>query len=246
MTLKTAKVLVVIFTVALVACAAYIGMRNLSYFEITDINVSLTGPVFSLPSQMERVIHPLKGLNIFEISVSQLRATLQSFEGVSSVYIKRFYPGKIDITINFTPCTARCYFTEGTDTYYFLSDKYCMSEVGFETFELFDSLVAVELIPEYGFLILKWGVDTGFRQMIELAGILYQNSLISRVKYDNTSSNEFGNMILEFDAISTVLCVQEPVKPERLTEAINMIVRNRSDDAPSRYDLYSNALVKRR
>lgn len=246
MTLKIAKIFIVVFTVILFCGAVYIGMRNISYFNVTEVETGYIGPVSAFSPDLDRIIGPLKGLNIFEINVNQLRSQIESFGGVESVMIKRFFPGKLKITITFTDYAVRNYFTKDDITYYFLADKNSIVEVDKNTFDFFSPLLAVELNSDYGLMLLKWGTDTGFSQMVELSKLLANNTLINYAKYVNTNSNEFGCFILEMNSVFSELSIQDPVKQDRLLEVLNIIIRNYVETSGTQnYDLYSNALVKR-
>lgn len=246
MTLKIAKLFIVIFTVILFLGAVYVGMRNLSYFDISDVETTFVGPVGSVSPYLDRIIGPLKGLNIFEVNANQLRGQIKAFGGIKNVLIKRYFPGKLKITIEFIDYAVRNYFSLDDVTYYFLSDKEKIVEVDKDTYDFFSPLVEVELNSDYGLMLLKWGVDEGFSQMTELAKALFNNTLINYAKYDNNNSNEFGCLVLSMSTAHAEVNILDPVKQDRLLDALNIVIKNYSETKQNqKYDLYSNAFIKR-
>lgn len=246
MTLKIAKVFIVIFTVFLFLGAVYIGIRNISYFDIHEIELSFVGPVSNSSPDVERIVGPLKGLNIFEVNSNQLRNQLQSFGGVESVYIERIFPGKLKITVNFFDYKVRLFCQTEDNIKYYLADKNIFQEIDKSTFDFYAPLLAVEIDKSCASMLEKWGINTGFSQMVELADILFNNTLINYAKYVNNNVNDFGCFFLNLPAVHAELSVQDPVKQDRLLEVINIVIKNYEDTSVvHEYDLYSNALIKR-
>ena len=93
------KVLLAIVIVLLVA-GIYVALRNIDFFNVGEIDVSVSGPVTYVSADMQRIINPLKGRNIFEINLRSLKKTLEAFDGVKEVRIRRFYPSKLIIEVD--------------------------------------------------------------------------------------------------------------------------------------------------
>lgn len=247
MNLKTAETFLVACIILFLAVAVWIGIRNLSYFDIHEIEVSFSGPVEKMSDDMSRCITPYKGLNLFKSDLKYLENTLLKFEGVKNVTIKRFFPNKLIVKIDFADYMTKVFFTENGESFFYLADREGMIEVSQETFNLYSQLSSVEIKPEYAYLVLKWGVDNGFIQMCNLARELSSKTLITYIKYDNNNSNNFGLMTVELDNLNADLFVREPVMPQRLSDALDLIARDTvRSEKRTRFDLYSTALVKRK
>ncbi len=247
MTLKTAKLFLIGCIILFIGIAVWIGLRNLSYFDIGTIDVQCSGPVFEVSDDMYRCISPYKGINLFKARLDFLQHSLMNFEGVESVVVEKYFPDRLIVKIGYAPYKARISFEEDMQKYYFLTQGDRLEEVSEETFRLFSALAEIQLNPSYAYLILRWGTDNGFNQMCNLAEELGRKNLNTVNKYDNNNSNDFGLLTVESDNPKAVLCIREPVTPQRLSDAWDMIMRESgTDEEKSRYDLYSTALVKRR
>ena len=246
MNLRRVEWILVIFLILLVAVGAYVALRNLSFFNIKNVNVTLSGPVSEIRSDLQRIINPLKGMNIFEISTKKLEKTLSSFSQVESVTVKRFYPDTLEISIVYSTFNLKAYCVDGnTITYFFIKDDELL-ETTEETWKDFDKLGCVELNPAYAQMILKWGADTGFKSMLPMAEYLTYNNLITSIKYDNNNGSEFGRLVLWLPSFNAQLYVREIVSTQRLDEALSVIAQQSSTSGEVVvYDLYSRNLVKR-
>ncbi|MCR5760979.1 MAG: FtsQ-type POTRA domain-containing protein [Sphaerochaetaceae bacterium] len=238
--------LVILFVIILLG-ALYFAARSISYFDITEVNVTVTGQSGTINSDLVRISNRLKGMNIFEVSVSSIRNTIKSFDSVVSVNVQRYFPSTINIEVVYQDYQVKFFAYSETGRTLYLADSSSMHEVDEATYSLYSSLAAVELNPAYALLVDKWGYDQGFYQMLVLTGPLGANNLITDIKYDNNNSDKFGMLVLEMSGLNTALYVREPVTSERLMEALDLISRNKNDTTESvRYDLYSTALVKRK
>lgn len=239
-------ILVLLFVVILVA-ALFFAARNLSYFDVMEVNVTVTGQSGTMNSDLIRLQNRLKGMNIFEISVSNIKNTIKGYESVTSVSVQRYFPSTINIDVVYQDYRIRAYSESEIGRVYYLADSSSMHETDEDTFNLYSQLPAVELNTAYAVLIDKWGYDQGFYQMLELASSVSSNNLITDIKYDNNNSNEFGLIEMVLSSMNTLLYVREPVTPSRLSEALELIVQKHEGSAERvRYDLYSTALVKRK
>ncbi len=243
------KVLLALIIVLLVA-GIYVALRNIDFFNVEEIDVSVSGPVTYVSSDMQRIINPLKGRNIFEINLRSLRKSLEAFDGVREVKVKRFYPGKLIIEVSYNEMSLKAYSVseDGKNepvSFYFIHDD-ILEVVGQNTWEEFDKLGVVELNPAYAQMVMKWGSDPGFISMVKLAEHLANNNLITSMKYDNNNGDEFGRLVIGISSLNSTLYVRELVGVQRLDEALEIISSQFSaGGATVIYDLYANTLVKR-
>ena len=245
--MKTIEKILLVLVLVLIVAGAFIALRNIDFFNIEEIDVSVSGPVTNATADMQRVLKPLKGMNIFEVNLGALRKTLESFDGVKSVKIKRFYPDKLIIDIDYNEIALKAYSISdsGEVTYYFIHDD-ILEVVRQDTWEGFDKLATVEINPAYAQMMLKWGSDEGFRAMVMMGQHLSGNNLITSIKYDNNMGNEFGRLVIDLSALNSVLYVRELVSVQRLDEMLDIISSQFSaGGAVVVYDLYANTWVKR-
>lgn len=245
--MRTAEKILLVFVLVLIVAGAFIALRNIDFFNIEEIDVSVSGPVTNVPADMQRIINPLKGLNIFEVSLGKIRKSLEAFDGVKSVNIRRFYPDKLIIDIEYDDIALRSYSIsdDGEITYYFIHDD-ILEIVGQDTWESFDKLAVVEINPAYAQMIIKWGSDEGFRAMVAMGQHLAGYNLITNMKYDNNMGNEFGRLVIDISSLNSVLYVREQVSVRRLDEMLEIISSQFSAGGASVvYDLYANTWVKR-
>ena len=98
----------------------------------------------------------------------------------------------------------------------------------------------------------RYGTDSVFDSVMALTrGLSGESSLITRIKYDNNSSNSFGKMVLDLPSLHAQLWVREPVDPKHVQTALYWIEQDRKEDLSflsssiQRFDLYKEALVRR-
>ncbi len=245
--MKTLERILLVIVILLLLAGAYVALRYIDFFDIQVVDVSVSGPATKVSMEMQRLINPLKGRNIFEVNLGSLKKDLASFDGIRSVEIKRFYPDRLIIDIEYENITLRAYSKDDANEYcYYLIHEDIIEEVAVDTWESFDKLSVVELNPAYAQMIMKWGSDPGFRDMVSLAEQLSSNNLITSIKYDNNNGNEFGRLAIELSSVNSVLYVRELVSASRLEEALEMIGGQFSaGGSVVVYDLYANTLVKR-
>ena len=246
MNLKKIEWILVLLLILLLAVGVYVALRNLSFFNIKNVNVTLSGPVSEIRPEMQRILNPLKGLNIFEISTSKLEKSLSAFDEVESVTVKRFYPDTLEITINYSNLKLKAYCVDGEEiTYYFIKEDSLLQTTE-QTWNEFDKLGCVELNPAYAQMVLKWGEDVGFKSMVSMVEYLVTNNLITSIKYDNNNGSEFGRLVLWLPSLNVQLYVREVVSAQRLEEALTIIAEQSSTNGEVViFDLYSMSLVKR-
>ena len=240
------KILLVVIIILLVA-GIYFALRNIDFFNIGEIDVSVSGPVTYVSADMQRIINPLKGRNIFEVNIRSLKKSLAAFDGVKEVKVRRYFPDKLIIEVDYNEMALKAFSIseEGEVSYFFIHDS-ILDVVGQNTWEEFDKLGVVELNPAYAQMIIKWGADQGFTDMVVLAEHLSSNNLITSMKYDNNNGNEFGRLVIDIPSLNSTLYVRELVGVNRLDEALEVISSQFSaGGAVVVYDLYANTLVKR-
>lgn len=245
--MKTAERLFLVLILVLLVAGAFVALRYIDFFNVKKLDVTVHGPVTNVSIEMQRIINPLKGRNIFEINLRSLKKALLSFDGVSSVQVKRYFPDTLILDVAYSDVSLKCYsFDENGEPSFYFSHDGILEQVGQETWDAFDRPAVVELNPTYAQKSVKWGCDKGFIEMVNLTEQLAENNLITNIKYDNNNGDEFGRLAIDLSSLNSTLYVRELVSPQRLSEALDLISSQFSaGGANVIYDLYANTLVKR-
>lgn len=239
---KTIKLFLFLLIGLLVVSGIYIVLRNLPFYEIKEVEVSFSDNVISNTEDVQKTINPLKGLNLFEVSVSSVKRKIEESPFVYSAEVKRFFPSKIEIQVSYKEMKAAFFSNTDKKTSYYLADSHGFYQCSRKNAEVYKDLSFVQISEPYAGLIEKFGPDNGFSQMLNLVSGLSFLSQISGIKYNDGSNGEFGR--LDIYCGKDKLRVFEPVEKERLIESLE-IVRKESDSADKIYDLYAMTLIKR-
>ena len=245
--MKTVEKILLALIIILLVAGAFVALRYIDFFDVKEIDVTVNGPLTNVSAEMQRILNPQKGRNIFEINLRSLKKKLLAVDGVSSVDIKRYFPDMLILDITYMDVDIRCYSMQedGTTNYFFVHNGE-IEPVGQETWESFDKPVIVELNPTYAKNKVKRGCDGGFLSMVKLTEELKDNNLITNIKYDNNNGDDFGKLVIDLSSLNSTLYVRELVSANRLSEALDLISsRFSAGGAHVIYDLYANTLVKR-
>ncbi len=245
--MKTVEKILLALILLLLLVGAFVALRYIDFFNVKEIDITVHGPVTNVSTEMQRIINPVKGRNIFEINLRSLTKELEAFDGVSQVNIRRYYPDTLIMEIDYSEVALKCYsISDSREISYYFSHDGILEQVGQQTWDAFDKPAVVELNPAYAQMIVKWGADEGFSSMLKLAEQLSGNNLITNIKYDNNNGNEFGRLGIDLSSLNSTLYVRELVSAQRLGEALDLISSQFSaGGANVIYDLYANTLVKR-
>lgn len=221
--------------------ALYFGIRSISYFDIRKFEINVSGPVTEPSNEVLRIVQPCKGKNIFAVSLPELKDKLKNCFGVKNVKISRFYPDKLIVDLEF--CSYLTKIESGGK--YYVADNTSLFEVEKQTFDSFSGVRKAEIDSDYCVFLEKWGYDEGFFRAATLISDIKSN-LITLIKYDNNNGNEFGRLVLELEALGVQLYVCEAVSAQRVDEAIEVLREAiKVPEKNTRYDLYSDSLIKR-
>lgn len=244
LTLATA-VLVILFFV----------LRSLPAFAVSQVSVATVPAGQSVPFAVRRELSSMEGVPMIGLSTDALERRLSSLAVVDAVSVTKRFPSALEVSLTVASPRAVVSATDGDgeQSRLFLVRDGRMYEIGQEDWPLYRSVpIRVEVPEGYADTMYEFGMDEIFPTVMELASSLGANAtLITRIKYDNNSSNSFGKMVLEFSSLNAQLWVREPVGSERLDLAISLILSERKDSIPFsekdplQYDLYARAMVRR-
>jgi hypothetical protein len=235
------------------ACVVILAFVLLSLPAFSVSRVKVVGD--RVPPSVERELETLVGKQIFSIRLYRLKRRLSEMPVVESASVRRRLPSTVEVGLSVTdPQAVVCAMDdEGNPGNLYLVRSGRLLEVDPEDRDLYgQDTVRVEIPEGYALMLEKYGVDEVFSRVMGLASSLGEDAtLITRIKYDNNSSNSFGKMVFEFSSLDAQLWVREPVGTGRIASAVSLIRAEREDslsflsDGPIRYDLYRRALVRR-
>ncbi len=234
---------------------AYFSLSHVPSLYIDSVMLSITDEHLATPYALKSALSQYRGKSLVSLSLKRVRKDLESLALVDSVRLKRKFPSTllVETTLVGTPALVHAKNAEEqTVAVYVLRDASLLS-LQREDWSLFeDHVLKVEIPLGYATMMEKYGVDAAFGEVMELAASLEGNStLITRIKYDNNSSNSFGKMVLELSALHAQIWLREPVSAAQVTQAIQLVQEDQKEslsflkEQMMRYDLYKGAMVRR-
>lgn len=251
--------LILMMVIICIIILGWFSLRYIPWFTVTEVKIEVEQNI-SVPSGVNRILNPIKGMNLFEIKPNQLEKTLEAQSVVAQASVTRRIPGTLKVTLTLvSPAVLIASVEETTVQNLYMEQDGSLITLPPEDFQLFaGKLFVVQITPSYASYLERYGIDASFRTVLTLVDELThvsneQNNLITMIKYDNNGTDQFGRMVLEIPSCIAQLWVREAVSPERITAAVGIIKQEYDRDmlgflntgGARRYDLYADALVKR-
>lgn len=238
-------------TILLLLSLLFLALSHLPLFTISQVQVKIDGPLKHVPSEISNRLSTLVGQGILRVSLRGTKKQIEQVPIVSSLVLTRTLPSTIKATIAFIDSPVFIQSENGERSY--LVDGRTLVPIESSDADLWtDHLLSIEVPLEYALLMERYGTDSVFDSVMALThGLSGESSLITRIKYDNNSSNSFGKMVLDLPSLHAQLWVREPVDPKHVQTALYWIEQDRKEDLSflsssiQRYDLYKEALVRR-
>jgi hypothetical protein len=216
---------------------------------ILHVVISVEGE--EAPLEVKRALASLIGEPLMRLSLSKEEAALLKLGTVASVKMRRTLPDTLNVELVLTESSVVVHSWD--DGRYYLVKEGALVAIEGEDAERYQrQVMTVEVPASYAQMMVRWGVDELFGQVITLTQSLEgESSLITRVKYDNNSSNSFGKMVLELSSLHAQIWVREPVGAGRVQAAIALVQADQESSLyflsseTRRYDLYREGLVRR-
>ncbi|MFA6688351.1 MAG: FtsQ-type POTRA domain-containing protein [Sphaerochaetaceae bacterium] len=239
---------------------AWYSLRFIPQFDIQQVDIKVTGGTGQVPLGANRIAGPLKGLSQFELRRSELEKRFEQLAVVQSAKVTRKLPDTltVDIVLVAPQALVAAVDDSGSLLATYLVKHERLIELPAEDRSVYgDTVSTVEVPQEYATLLKRYGLDEGIKTVLSLVADLREadetrNTLITKIKYDNNSSNNFGRMVLELPRHNARLWVREPVSAQLVVKSIALIEQSAEneplrflDQEPKRFDLYADALVKR-
>ncbi|MHC1693233.1 MAG: hypothetical protein AB9828_09425 [Sphaerochaetaceae bacterium] len=237
------------------------ALRFIPMFYITEVKMDSTGGFTGVPSRITTLMNSHKGESLFSIDSHALELELEKSAVVVQAQVHKLFPTVLcaQLVIESPKAIVAAVDDDDKVISIYLAKDNELKEMPFEDFILFGNRVfVVQVSPSYAQYLVKYGLDSGIREVVRLAGDMGQSTdgnynLITKIKYDNNSSNNFGRMVLYLPSCNAQLWIREPVESAHLHDAIQLILLENGKDGTRnialrgerRYDLYATSLVGR-
>ncbi len=237
--------------IVLLLWVVFLVVSYLPFFTITKVQVKIEGPLERVPSDISSELSSLVGQGLFRVRLRRMKDHIERIPSVENLNFRRTLPSTIIATISFLDSPVLIQSEEAERSY--LVSNRTLVPIDQKDVNLWRShLLSIEVPLEYALLMERYGTDSAFATVVELGRDLGgEASLITRIKYDNNSSNSFGKMVLDLPTLNAQLWVREPVDPEQIRTALYWIEQDQKESLSflsstlQRYDLYKEALVRR-
>ncbi len=235
---------------------AYFSLSHVPSLYIDSVILSMGEEDLATPYGLKSSLSQYSGKSLVSLSLRRVRRDLEKLPLVEEVILRKKFPSTLLVEAKLVDTAAVVLAKDADDetvAVYVLRPP-SLLPLQQEDWTLFgERVLKVEIPHGYATLMEKYGMDASFAQVMELAASLEENrALITRIKYDNNSSNSFGKMILELSALHAQIWVREPVSQEQVSQAIHLVQEDQRESLSflrehmMRYDLYKGAMVRRK
>jgi len=235
---------------------AYLSLSHVPSLYIDSVMLSITDEGMATPYALKSALTQYRGRSLVSLSLRKVKRELQSLALVESVSVRRKFPSTLLVgaTLVDIPVLVHAKNAEDQTVAVYVLRGSSLLPLQKEDWTLFEEhVLKVEIPLGYATLMEKYGIDVAFGEVMELAASLEgKSTLITRIKYDNNSSNSFGKMVLELSALHAQIWLREPVSTAQVIKAIQLVREDQRESLSflrgqmMRYDLYQGAMVRRK
>lgn len=234
----------------LVLAAIFIIRFSLQYIpslKVDSVMASVNGGG-TIPTGTMSVLKSLYGKPIYSFTISSLEHAISDDPLVDTVQVKRRLPKTVEVIVILRRADAILVDEGGASYVVSGKDLIAMDKMDGAVYP--ESVLRIVVSSSYAAFLRKYGVDDSFHHILSLvAQISDETSLITTVKYDNNSSNSFGNVVLVLEPLNALVSVREKIDASRLSQALEVVKREQVGSIPSReptrYDVYGSGMVRR-
>ncbi len=245
------KTKMVLLLLPLLALLLLFTLRSVPQFMISSVQVAAHQGSAQVPVEVAQYLSAMVGTSLFALNLGKEESRLEAFGPVSKAQLKRVLPSTLMVDLTLVDALALVQGEEGKASYLVTGETLVMLDSR-DVPSWQKAVLTIEVPLSYAQMMARHGIDEGFAQVMALARSLEgKTTLITRIKYDNNSSNSFGKMVLELSSLNAQIWVREPVGAH-LVQAAMLVVQQDQQDALSflssptrRYDLYREGLVQR-
>jgi hypothetical protein len=237
------------------------ALRYIPYFDISAVQVSASGGFSTVPPRLSLYLQKYMDTSLFALNARALERELESLAVVAEAKVTRRLPGTVSIQLTIEDPKMLIASVDDDDVVkgFFLVKDSALHAMQLEDFLLYGNRIfVVQVSPAYADHMVEYGLDIGIREVVRIVSGMGSAedgnyNLITKIKYDNNSSNNFGRMVLYLPSFNASIWIREPVTVARVHEAVRLIAFEHGNDKTRnialrgelRYDLYANSLVSR-
>ncbi|MDT4762920.1 FtsQ-type POTRA domain-containing protein [Sphaerochaeta sp. PS] len=232
------------------------SLCHIPAFYVDSIKLTISDVGLDTPYALKRALAQYRGVSLFSFRLATVERELEELALVEQAEARRKLPSTllVDVTLFSPPALVYAHDEDEVVTAVYVLQGTSLLALDKEDWTLFEGrTLKVEIPQGYASMMAKYGVDGSFQQVMDLVASLEGNTtLITRIKYDNNSSNSFGKMILELSALHAQIWLREPVSSAQVSQAIQMVQEDQKESLSFlsshilRYDLYKGAMVRRK
>ena len=245
------KVKLALFILPFVILIGVLLLRSIPSFNLRTVQIQVEGGSNAVPAAAKEQLSSLVGTSLFGITIGKCTRNLETITGVQSAKLVRKLPSTLLATLTLADASALIKEEESNKVY--LVENLHLKALHPDDVAAWQSVaVTIEVPSSYAQMMIHYGVDDSFHQVMELARSLEgKTTLITKIKYDNNSSNSFGKMVLELSSLNAQIWVREPVGAVHVNAAVSLVQQDQKDalsflsSQVRRYDLYREGLVRR-
>jgi len=226
-------------------------LQSIPAFNLRTVQITVEGGSGEVPVEAKQQLASLVGVSLFSINMMKQKRALTDITGIQKADLRRKPPSTLQATVHLFDASAVIREEDGGQAY--LVEDHHLRKLHPDDVSAWQKVVVtIEVPASYAHMMATYSVDDSFLHVMQLATSLEgKTTLITKIKYDNNSSNSFGKMVLELSSLNAQIWVREPVGTPQIHAAVSLVLQDQKDSLSflsseaRRYDLYREGLVRR-
>ena len=226
-------------------------LQSIPAFNLRTVQIVVEGGSGAVPVEAKQQLASLVGVSLFSINMMKQKKALTDITGIQKADLQRKPPSTLQATLHLFDASAVIREEDGGQAY--LVEDHHLRKLHPDDVSAWQKVVVtIEVPASYAHMMATYSVDDSFLHVMQLATSLEgKTTLITKIKYDNNSSNSFGKMVLELSSLNAQIWVREPVGAPQIHAAVSLVLQDQKDSLSflssetRRYDLYREGLVRR-
>lgn len=226
-------------------------LQSIPAFNLRTVQITVEGGSGEVPVEAKQQLASLVGVSLFSINMMKQKRALTDITGIQKADLRRKPPSTLQATLHLFDASAVIREKDGGQAY--LVEDHHLRKLHPDDVSAWQKVVVtIEVPASYAHMMATYSVDDSFLHVMQLATSLEgKTTLITKIKYDNNSSNSFGKMVLELSSLNAQIWVREPVGAPQIHAAVSLVLQDQKDSLSflsseaRRYDLYREGLVRR-
>ena len=226
-------------------------LQSIPAFNLRTVQITVEGGSGEVPVEAKQQLASLVGVSLFSINMMKQKRALTDITGIQKADLRRKPPSTLQATVHLFDASAVIREEDGGQAY--LVEDHHLRKLHPDDVSAWQKVVVtIEVPASYAHMMATYSVDDSFLHVMQLATSLEgKTTLITKIKYDNNSSNSFGKMVLELSSLNAQIWVREPVGAPQIRAAVSLVLQDQKDSLSflsseaRRYDLYREGLVRR-